>query len=779
MRTLQASFAGGEIDPSMHARIDMAPYSVSCRTLLNFIVHPQGGASNRQGTWLIGEIPGPCRFIRFAFSSSQTYVLVFTNLEMRIIQDGGLVTIPGDPNTVAVVTSPYAEADLSELRFTQSLDTVFITHPSYAPHTLVRNDHHDWTFSPMSFTPSVPPPTGLTNTSQPGAVATYTYIIVPASQDGGDPLQYNEGTSSAEISVTAPNTWSGTVVLNWNAVPGADVYHVYRQKGAGGYVFRRAVTATTWTDDNSAGTSPSLGSSALPAPGGVSAVYLLPPEKRQYKYVVSWTEGGDESYPSAETIAEVPDPWPAGARVTLSWDAAAGVGVYNIYKNARGQWGWVGRTSDTEFIDDNINPDVSFGYRTPPVDDFTVAGGHPKAVALFQQRLVFGGTNSAPSDVWGSRIGGLDDFSISNPLRDDDPVKVRPSRGQGDEIQHLVPFGSLLVFTAGTEWSLDGANGSLTTSDQEFKEQSFRGSGRLPPIVSGNAVIFLERSGKVVRDFGYRLETDGYDGDDLSILARHLTKNRVISSWAYARDPDGIIWCCGSDGKMLSLTYHREHKVVAWCQHETDGEALQVESIPGESGKDDVYFCIKRNNKYYVEQLAERVPENGCFSDSSLSYSGAPATTFSGLSHLEGKAVSVLADGYVVPGKVVSGGQVVLSRAASNVIIGLPYTSRLETLDLDLSGDQGSNQGRRQNVSQLVIRMLESRGAWAGPSADKLFEVPFRRFENYTEPVALFTGDKAVSISPEWKRASRVVIEQRYPLPLTILALMAEVNVGG
>lgn len=778
MKTIQPSFAAGELSPSLWARVDLAKYRIGARTLRNMIVHPHGGASNRPGTQFVYEIPGNARLIPFEFSVTQAYVLVFSNNEMRILKDGGLVVYPPghpDEGDVVVIASPYAFADLALLRFTQSFDTLFLAHPSYQPRLLTRTDHHEWTFSLQTVVPSIPAPTGLAASPAYGTQASYTYQIF--TYNGA-----NVGaTGSAQIAVTAPDTWSGSVALAWAAVGGATSYLIYRKKNVGAYVFQAEVSGTLWTDVNSPGTDPGYASAAVTAPGNVTATYVPPAGYRDYTYCVSQVNG-DESYPSSVVTAKVPDPWTAGSRVVLSWSAATGAQEYNVYKNSRGQWGWIGSTTSTSFVDDNIDPDVSYGLRKEPINEFDAADNYPGAVALYQQRLCLARTNEEPSNIWASRTGSLTDFSLSDPLRTDDPISARPASGRGDEIKHLVPLDALLVFTAGGEFTMAGSDGSLKASNVEFKFQSYYGSSDVAPLVVGKSVLFLDRAGRKVRDFLFQLEFDSYTGNDMSVMASHLTESATIVDWAYAADPDGVVWTVRSDGAFLGFTYLREHQVFAWTRHDTDGLVKAVASIP-EGTSNTVYFVAQRTiggaAKYYIEKLAPRVADGGVFMDSAVSYSGALITVCTGLSHLNGKEVIVLSDKNVVRGLTVSGGQITLPRAATSVHVGLPYTSEVETLDLDLSG-QDSNQGRKQKVSGVVVRFRESRGGvFVGPDEANSYEIPFRAFEGYSEPTEVFTGDKEISISPAWGRGAKVYIKQTAPLPLTVLAIIPEVSVGG
>jgi hypothetical protein len=186
----------------------------------------------------------------------------------------------------------------------------------------------------------------------------------------------------------------------------------------------------------------------------------------------------------------------------------------------------------------------------------------------------------------------------------------------------------------------------------------------------------------------------------------------------------------------------------------------------------------------YIEQLQTRLfsdQQHAFFVDAGLTYSGSPATTISGLSHLEGKTVSILGDGAVMSQQVVSGGAVTLQNAASTVTIGLPFTSDIQTLPLVAQMDGSFAQGRAKNINKVWLRVYRSGGIFAGPSfdADKLTEVKQRTTESYGSPPALRTDEVSVVVSPSWGNSAQICVRQTDPLPLTVISLTSEVVVGG
>jgi hypothetical protein len=151
--------------------------------------------------------------------------------------------------------------------------------------------------------------------------------------------------------------------------------------------------------------------------------------------------------------------------------------------------------------------------------------------------------------------------------------------------------------------------------------------------------------------------------------------------------------------------------------------------------------------------------------------------TITGLNHLEGWEVSVLADGSVVEGLTVSGGSITLPQRASRVHVGLKYTSDIETLNIESPG-QGTLQGKLKRVVGVTVRLVKSRGLWHGPKFDNLTEAKQRSSEDYDEPTQLLTGDLELTTPAEWNKNGRICFRQRDPLPMTILAVVPDVHLG-
>ena len=283
-------------------------------------------------------------------------------------------------------------------------------------------------------------------------------------------------------------------------------------------------------------------------------------------------------------------------------------------------------------------------------------------------------------------------------------------------------------------------------------------------------------------------ESDSYVAPDMTILAEHVTEGG-IDEFAYQQEPDSVAWCVRSDGVMACMTYRREEQVVAWQRHIIGGTDAKVESvavIPGDLDEDQVYLIVKRTidgaTKRYVEYLSGfdfgTDITDAFFVDSGLTYSGSAATVISGLGHLEGETVQILADGSTHPDKTVSSGQITLDRSATKVHVGLGFTSRVETLRIDAGSASGSAQGKTKRISEVTVRLYRSVGLKVGTSTSELDTIPFRSSAaGMGQAVPLFTGDKTIEFRGGFDDDATIVVQQDQPLPTSLLAIFPTVSV--
>lgn len=724
---VQRNFTGGEITPSLYARTDLARYATSTRQMRNFIARRFGGASNRGGTQLVAEIKDStttARLLEFVFElkdASNTYVLEFGDHYVRFAQLGapiitsgvaawvtstaykvgdlvtdggstyyctaahtsGATTEPGvgtswhsnwykQAGAIYEIPSPYAYADLPLLQITQSLDVITIVHPDYPVYELSRYAHTKWTLLPVTFGPPVGAPTGLTATG--GAVgATQWWAVTSVDAITG------EESLPAIVSAALVGSTSTPVVLNWNQVPGAASYNIYRSTDGKAYGLislsqgaDKAMTNNTWTT-SSATAGPITTQNAVVVSAGqarITVVSAATDKAKDGKYTISGSQHTSAGTGDGSTVGTVRayyarDGEPRVYAQIVSSDRIIGSGDSTIAWSSTIQ---VPTDTDYTSLIIDLVPEVE-GYNTnaasiqcdvtgtkvnwkaaqvgendtgananyaetPPtqVSLFDSANNYPSAVGYYQQRLMFGGTRNDPTKVWASRSSSFHSFTQSTPGQDDDAVIFRLAGQHVNAVQHLIELSRLIVFTSGAEYTIDGGqdnNNILTPTTIGPTKRTAAGSSALRPLTLVDTVLFQQARGTIIRDFRKALQD--FDTSDVTLMAAHLFEGYSLVDWAYAQSPNSTIWAVRSDGILLGLTYLPSQEVWGWHRHDTDGLVENVCVVP-EGGEDTVYLIVKRTingvTKRYIERMVSRTittvtdPRDLFFVDCGLTYDG-------------------------------------------------------------------------------------------------------------------------------------------------------------
>ena len=836
------NFTGGELSPRLDGRTDLTKYSSGCSTLENLVVYPHGSAARRPGSTFIAEVAdsdNKTRLIPFEFSTTQTYMLEFSNLKMRVYKDKGAVlegdkTITGitqaNPavvtatshgysngdevlisgvsgmtevnnkrflvadkttntfelqdkdgvdinstsftayasggvsNKVFELATPYTTAQLFDLKFAQSADVMYITHPEHEVEKLSRTGHTSWTLTDVDFTKGPMQDANTTDTTlNPGQSAVGTGIALVAS------------------AVTGINGGSG-----------------FQSTDVGRFVFLNSGYAK------------------------ITAV-------------------ADTTNATIEILTAL-----SSASATADWR--------------------LGAFSDTT--------------------------GHPSCVTFFEQRLVFAGTTEQPQTIFFSRSGDYEnmDANIGGTVADDDAIIYTIASNQVNAIRFMTATRTLIIGTAGGEFTVSGGgtDSAITPTNILIKKQSNHGSANVDAISVGNATLFLQRAKRKIRELAYNFDVDGYIAPDMTILAEHISEGG-LTQIAYQQEPNQIVYATRNDGELVALTYQREQQVTAWHRHifggrfgnatitvtdfaniadgtrivltkadgttttftsatsatsgkfhttssnnqtatnlktlidadsdftatvssnvvtitessplstgfltikslddsvrlaKTDeGKAVceSVAVIPTDDTEYEVYVIVKRTINGATRRFVEVLnvfdfdqTDNTSFNflDSQLSYSGSAASTISGLDHLEGQTVSILADGASHPDKTVSSGSVTLDRSALNVKVGLAYTSLLQTMRLNSGSQNGTSQGKTKRIYDITVRMFETIGVEVGPNLNDMERIPFRSSADLMdEGIPPFTGDKEVEFRGNYETDGFIFVRQTQPLPFTILSL--------
>lgn len=755
-KTLIRSFAGGVITPEMHGRLDQVKHQTGLSEAINFRTLPHGPAENRAGFGYVVESGiGATRvcLIPFIYSTTQSMVLEFGHQYVRFHTLGGTL-LEAEKTIVSITQAQPGVLEVTGHGYTagQSVfvsDCLGMTSLNGRVYKVIVVDSNHIYLTDLDGA-QIDTNTLPAYTASSGAVARVYQIVSPYSAADLFDLHYTQ--SADVLTLTHP------------------AYHQreLRRLAATNWQF----TALSFTPTIAAPASVTV---AAPVASGADTTYT---------YVATAIAAGtlEESY------ASPPDDvsnklTTSGNYNTITPAAVTGAVRYNIYRLLNGLYGFIGQSDGTALIDNNITPDTT---RTPPLADPVMgsAGNYPGAVGYFQGRRWFAGTTNDPQRVLATRSGTEGNMTYSIPARDSDRLSFRIAARQANTIRHIVPVEDLVLLTSGGPWVVASAGGPITGATLDARPKGSIGASNVQPLITEGAVLYATDRGNRIREFAYRGDINGgYQGRDASIMAPHYFDRFDTVQMAFTRAPHPTAWFVRSDGALLGLTYVPEHDVAAWHMHTTQGLFESVCSVP-EGDEDVLYAVVQREignrTVRYIERMHTRLyatQADAFFLDSAVRYEGAPATTISGLHHLEGMTVNALADGAVVRDLVVQNGSITLDDPASKVCVGLQITARFKTLPLAIEAQAGG-QGTQKNVNKVWLRVHESSSIFAGPTYAKVRQVKQRTTEPYGSPPGLISDEKSVVLSPEWNSSGEVCVEQVDPLPITVLSMVLEVASG-
>lgn len=741
---LQSNFTGGEASPLIAGRVDADRYRTLLATCLNYVPIVQGALVRRPGTRYVAPTKDStkvARLVSFEFSTTQAYIIEFGNLYVRFYKDNGqILTAPATPYEV---TTPYLEADLFALKFTQSADVLYITHPRYAPRKLTRTGHTAWTLTTITFLDGPYGSTNITTTTLTPSAATGLGITITAGPLGAITGAADNGAGLIRIT-DAAHGYSDGINLRITGVTGTTE--------ANG----------VWTIDViDADTYDLLGST----------------------FVNAYAAGGA----TRPALFAATDVGPPGRIIRVQQGSV---------------WGYAritGFTSESVVTADVVSTLTSTAakliWRLGVWSDTT---GWPTCSTFYEDRLFFG-TNQR---LDGSNSGDYEYFGPSDTAGTvvaSNAVAFTLNSNTVNIIRWLATDErALIAGTVGEEWVIRPStlNEALSPTNISAKPSTHYGTADLSPVQAGKATVFLQRSGRKLRELRYVYEVDGFSASDLTILAEHVTVSE-IKQMAYQQEPQPLLWAVRNDGVLALLTYEREadNLRAGWHRHIVGGfsdaaktETAIVESvavIPSADGAyNEVWLIVNRYingaTTRYVEYFARYFADSdeqvdAYFVDSGQTYEGAPATVISGLDHLEGEILAVLADGAPQPDVTVASGAVTLSSAAAKVHLGFGYNSDGRQMRLEAGAQDGTALGKTRRPHRCGFLVHRSLGLKIGTDFDALDEVTFRKAGDPMDtPPVLFTGVIEGTIEADYSTEAQICWRQSQPLPSTILAVMPQ-----
>jgi hypothetical protein len=463
---------------------------------------------------------------------------------------------------------------------------------------------------------------------------------------------------------------------------------------------------------------------------------------------------------------------PSGLSGSIAISASADVFVaahLNVTLRIRGRYAVITAVAGPRDVTATLDAPLPDAAATEDWQEhaFSWARGWPVSACFHQDRLVLGGSRDLPNRLWLSRTGDFRSFDPGTGL-DDEGIEFALMSDQVNAIRGVFSGRHLQVFTSGAEWMVTGD--PLTPSSIQLHRQTRVGSPverMVPPVDVDGATIFAARSGRGIAEFAYTDVADTYQANDLALVARHLVRTPVCMAYDQL---SRLLHVAMADGTLATLTLYRAEQVIAWTRQETDGAFRAVAETDGR-----VYAAVERDGTWRLERFDAAAGFDAALSGTSAT----PLSHWSGLAHLEGRAVGVLADGAPAADATVAAGGITLADAASSVQAGLPFRHVIEPLPVALATAAGAGSAPIRLVS-ATFRLLET-PALGVDLGRGVQAVPFRRFDT---PVldaapAAFTGDVVLrglgwrrdALAPLWR------VEGSTPLPMTLLSVTTDTRI--
>ena len=726
-----SNFTAGELSPRLDGRNDLAKYSAGCATVENMVIYPHGAAARRPGTTYVAEVRDSSkstRLIPFEFSTTQTYILEFSDQKIRFYRDNGQILSSGSPYEI---TSPYLEAELFDIKFAQSADIMYITHPSHKTRKLSRTGHTSWSLAEVDFTNGPFLDSNITTTTlTPSAAGTGSRTITASAVTGindgsgflttdvGRQIHFNSGfgtitgrTNTTEVTVNVTTAFANTnAITNWFLGAFSDTtghpacvtffeqrlvfaatlnnpQTVYLSK-SGDYENMDANIGGTVSDDDAI--------IYTIASNQVNAIRFL----ASTRTLIIGTAGGEFAVTGGgDNNAITP--------TNIMIKKQSNHGAANVDGISVGNATLFLQRAKRKIRELAYNFDVD-GYTAP---DLTILAEHITEGGIVEMAY----QEEPLAIIWCVRGDG-------------ELVALTYQREQEVVAWHRHVFGGEF----GTGKAVCESVAVIPTEDSEYELYMI-----IKRTINGATKRYVE----YLNTFDFT-ETDNttfnFLDSQLSYSGATSTLNGNISATATT-----VIVASGTDFTS-SGTIKIGGEIITYTGKSTN-------NLTGCTRGQNITTAIAHTSGATVKQVVNSV---------------------AGLNHLEGQVVSILADGATHPTKTVSSNSITLDRFANKIKVGLGYTSLLKTMRIDAGSQNGTSQAKTKRIYEVTARLYESVGVEVGPDLNNMERVPFRTSANpMDQGIPPFTGDKEVEFRGDYDTDGFMIVRQTQPLPLTILSL--------
>ena len=487
----------------------------------------------------------------------------------------GVYTTFGKVSTIYEKASPYLASEVSEIRYVQKNDVIWIVHPLHSPRKLIRLANDNWTLTELDFQY----PATIDPNTEPAAKLRVggTTMIASGYQFSNDDIgayyvirhlraaQEVEATNDAPIPIDVLGRWTMETSGKWTGT-----ILVQKQKFKGAVADADYITVGEYSSTNS------------PDGDGKNFNVSGTQEDVTRKYRIRGESSGDL----------------VNAHASIRTDATVISGVVRI-------------TSITSSTLAEIDIIQEVGVASTFTDDWSRGAwrddtGYPSVIAFYESRLWMGATPAFGNELWATEVDLFDSFKIGD--EDTDGLHIQLNSSELNNILWIEDLKKLSIGTTGGEWSLSGTDLNRIISPTNIIAQKVdnNGSRAIDSARGGNSVFHVKSGGKMILEYKYDLGNDEYRGSDVTLFSSHLMQPKV-KKLAFSSSPFEMLWALDDDGSLLSMTRDTDQKVYAWAKHETAGIIDDVTTIEGADGNTQLWATVKRNisgdERYFIEQM--------------------------------------------------------------------------------------------------------------------------------------------------------------------------------
>lgn len=589
---LQSNFNGGEYSALVQGRVESDRYKIGLATCLNYIPTIQGGLPRRPGTQFVAEVKDSTkatRLVRFEFSTTQAYILEFGDLYIRFYRDNGQIVETG--NTISTISqaSPalltYTGADPAGLATGQE---VYLS--GVAGMTQVNGRNFK---------------IGSVNTG----ANTYTLLNMDGTNFDATALSAGTG-GTAERVYTVTSTYTEAQLFSLGFVQSADVLYITHPSHPPRKLTRTGHTSWTLT----------------------AITFLDGPYLALNTTATTLTLSGTTGSVTV-TASDI-----TGINSDTGFQTTD-VGRLIRWKDPAGNWTWLTITAytSTTVVTATIsgaNASATTATRNWRLGVWSDTTGYPAVATFHEDRLCFAGATGAPQRIDMSNTGDYENFAptltaaatisgvtlAAGDIISSNACNFTLNSNDVNNVRWLVSEEkALLAGTPGGEWVIRPSVQSEGISQDNInaKQVSSFGSSAVQPVIAGKSTIYVQRSGKKVRELSYFYEVDGFRSPDRTVLASHIAGETGFKQMAHQREPQSLVWGVRNDGVLAAMTYEREDDalVVGWHRHifggfsdlaESDPDCESVAVIPSTDGtRDEPWFIVKRRINGRTVRLIE------------------------------------------------------------------------------------------------------------------------------------------------------------------------------